>query len=88
MHANTTAVKRPNRNPNCFFDNFETADESNAVAKTIKFDAGNRRLTISGSEFESAFPSSGFYQLRARCVDEQGRMIGACSDVVTLRVTR
>jgi hypothetical protein len=62
-------------NPNCFFDNFEIGEAPTAVSKTIESGSAIHRLTISGSEFSTTFPSSGFYQLRARCVDNNGRHI-------------
>jgi hypothetical protein len=64
-----------------FFDNFEQQIELDPAAFKIPLSADARTFLLNTKKF---LPTSGFYQLRLRCLDNHGRPIGEFSDPVTL----
>ena len=66
---------------NYFFENFEQSDTS-SVACTIRVPLQNQSLRLDPAQFKTP----GYYQLRARCTDVNGKPIGEFSDNVTIKI--
>ena len=67
---------------NFFFDNFADRSDVDPVAFKISVPSGAKTLSLENSG--KYFPGPGYYQLRLRCLDQQGSAVGECSDPVTL----
>jgi hypothetical protein len=74
--------------PNFFIDNFDQSQVSTAIGREVRCSVKNSSLSLSGAEFEKSFPASGYYQLRARCLQASGRPAGSFSDPITLSVQK
>lgn len=68
--------------PNFFFDNFYGRKDDDAVAFRVPLPGGEK--TVSLVDLYKYFPSPGYYQVRLRCLDRSGAVVGSCSDAVTL----
>ncbi|CAN5481209.1 hypothetical protein BH10CYA1_BH10CYA1_56940 [soil metagenome] len=67
---------------NYFFNNFEKVTTSSPVAAAVRTKLSAPQIQIDAKNF--AVP--GFYELRARCLDVDGKPIGEYSDILTLRI--
>lgn len=68
---------------NYFFNNFEKVDGASPVQSTVRADINAPSVFIDAKEFSTP----GFYEVRARCVNKDGKPIGEYSDTLTLRIT-
>lgn len=66
---------------NFFFDTFGDSEAAAAVATTRIASAPDYELALSPADL----PATGYYQLRARCLDDSGAPLGEFSDCMTLR---
>jgi hypothetical protein len=64
-----------------FFDNFERQTDIDPAAFKVPLSADAKTFVLDTKQY---LPIGGFYQLRLRCLDSQGRPIGEFSDPVTL----
>lgn len=71
--------------PGFFFDNCDANTDAQYVGHLFTVQAG--KITLPVINNAAAFPQSGFYQLRARCLDANGKPTGEYSDPVTITVT-
>jgi hypothetical protein len=69
---------------NYFFNNFEKVAGASPVQSTVR--AGVDVSTVQLDAREFATP--GFYELRARCLDQAGKPLGEYSDTLTLRISQ
>jgi hypothetical protein len=86
--------------PNFFLDNFDQANLSSAIGEELTVGAAGpadaaleRRapqaeLKLSGAAFNKAFPVSGYYQVRARCLSATHQPVGEFSDLITISISR
>lgn len=67
---------------NYFFNNFEKVRSTSPVETTVRTALNAPQLHIDAKNFATP----GFYELRARCLDADGKPIGEYSDNLTLRI--
>lgn len=67
---------------NYFFNNFEKVTAASPVQTTVRTAINAPQIHIDAKNFAT----SGFYELRARCLDADGKPIGEYSDNLTLRI--
>jgi hypothetical protein len=71
-----------------FFDNFQNGAKVNAVAKTNVYPVTTATIPLDATVGHAPFTGPGFYQIRAQYLDAKGQNLGACSDPVTLNLSR
>ncbi|MBI2811109.1 MAG: hypothetical protein HYX67_09810, partial [Candidatus Melainabacteria bacterium] len=67
---------------NYFFNNFEKVTTASPVATAVRTTLSAPQIHIDAKNFATP----GFYELRARCLDADGKPIGEYSDNLTLRI--
>jgi hypothetical protein len=75
-----TDVKIEISKPMYFFEGLSDEETKQAVMTTFKQNGNKGRINIAGK----VFPSSGYYQLRAFCLNDKDCMIGEKSDPLTI----
>lgn len=68
---------------NFFFENLSKNNYENAIAKVVKISPDKPFVTLKRTDFTE----NGYAQIRARCLSNQGDIIGAYSQVVTLEIS-
>lgn len=68
---------------NYFFNNFEKVEGASPVQMSATTDLSSPEIRFNANDF----PTPGFYELRARCIDAAVKPVGEYSDTLTLRIT-
>lgn len=66
---------------NYFYDNYEEAKEAAAVAATRTYQHTKADVILTDRDM----PEDGYYQVRVRALDRQGRPVGEFSDALTIK---
>jgi hypothetical protein len=76
------AVKIEVSKPNYFFEGLPEEENKEAIMTTVIQPVRRGRLNITSN----VFPSPGYYELRALCLDKKGKPIGERSDAITISI--